>query len=269
MRSDGCSGKTQVQRLEWLIHAQLFLTGTAMGFVPLGFSLAKLSFAGLLMEACLVSQAPCQITAYVSLILLWWWSPFPPHFQDNLVPESHTGSQANSGQRRLQVTLSTFLLKAGSAMRTTHCKWEGGWDERSPWARGLRKGNEPSPAADTKDNLSWIKWDGILLFIPNTVTNGDVNLATFLFCQQTLSTTKKATDFKMTQIYEEQPLFLCFQGLIWIGYHSPFTDNEMQRWTSASRMKDLLALQTALLKPGCYRKYFQGLHWHCIIFCGL
>lgn len=41
------------------------------GVCPSGFSLAKMSFAGLLMEACLVCQAPCQITACGSLSLLW------------------------------------------------------------------------------------------------------------------------------------------------------------------------------------------------------
>lgn len=47
-----------------------------------------------------------------------------------------------------------------------------------------------------------------------------------------------------------------------------YKQNERSRAKLELRNKEL-ALKTALLKPGCYRKYFQGLYYHCIVFYGL
>lgn len=66
----------------------------------------------------------------------------PSHFQDNIFPGSQTIIQGNSGQRRLQLTLSNLLLKAGSEMRRTHGQWEVRWDELSLYAQFLWKDDE-------------------------------------------------------------------------------------------------------------------------------
>lgn len=117
-------------------------------------------------------------------------------------------------QRRLQVTLSKLLLKGRSEMRT-HRSWFSlslahwlGKDKEHPLALIWRTAFHDSSEM-TFHFSSPTLWQ-MMMSIRQHFYSG----------QQTLSTTLEATDFKMTQSYEEEPLFLWFQGFIWIRYSS-------------------------------------------------
>lgn len=62
------------------------------GVCPLRLQSCQAELCCITDGTCLVCQALCQMTACVTLSVLWRWSPFPPHFQDCLSPASCTGS---------------------------------------------------------------------------------------------------------------------------------------------------------------------------------
>jgi len=111
----------------------------------------------------------------------------------------------------------------------------------------------------------------ILLFIPNPVTNDDIKLVAFLFWPADPFNRWKSHRFQNHPKLWTTALVSLVSGihLNWVSYQEWNKKMHLCKQDERSRatLKNKeLALKTALLKPGCCRKYFQGLHCLCIVF---